>query len=258
MQYDNVTILLQGIINDQVDLYKTLEIYTKLCPVVLSIYTFDLDKVTKICESFPTVQIIENDLDEYSKLPVIIDPLVEHGILSVIQRLYFQICSTKKGLEYITTEYVVKSRVDHCYENIFKFIECGLRTQKIVSSSIFVRGCMDNNVINRCRYCLSDCLFMGKTSNIKLCFELCYDAKLLTRPETGIWTPYFTHIFKEKGIDINSVDDETYVKYMVDVVEVYCVNELCPYTIKLWDNVHTYLHDSVKSTYDYLMCGCDY
>ena len=103
MLYDNVTILLQGIIHNDINLYETLEIYTKLCHIVLSIYTFDLEKVTKICESFPMVQIVENNLDEYSKLPVIIDPLVEHGILGVIQRVYFQICTTKKGLENINT-----------------------------------------------------------------------------------------------------------------------------------------------------------
>lgn len=258
MYYNNVTILLQGILNDGVDLYETLNIYTKLCNVVLSVYTFDVEKVNKICESFPTVKIIENNLDEYNNLPIIIDPLVDYGLLGTIQKMYFQICTTKKGLEHISTPYVVKSRVDHCYDNISVLIDRGLNTNKIVSSSIFVRGCMDGNIINRCRYCLSDCLFMGKTDDIKLCFDLCYDAKLLTRPETGIWEPYFIHIFKKNNIDINSLTNEDYIQHMTNVVEIVCINELTPYKIKLWDSVHTYMHDNIKTTYDYLLFGCDY
>jgi hypothetical protein len=258
MQYDNVTILLQGIINDRVNLYDTLSIYTKLCPVVLSIYTFDIEKAKNICESFPTVKIVENNLDEYSNLPVIIDKLVEHGILATIQRMYFQICTTKKGLEYVTTEYVVKSRVDHYYSSIHKLIDKCIATQKITSSSIFTRGCLDGNPGNRCRFCFSDCLFMGRTDDIRLCFELCFNAKLLSRPETAIWAPYFIHIFKEKGIDIELVDDETYMQHMLNVVQVCCINELGPYKLKLWDNVYTALSDSVKTTYQYLMYGCDF
>jgi hypothetical protein len=256
--FDNVTILLQGIINDKVDLKQTLETYTKVCNVILSVYTSDLDMVNKICVDYPNVKIVENNLEEYSNLPVVIDTLVDYGILSTIQRCYFQICTTKKGLEYVNTEYVVKSRVDHYYSGIHKFIERGIQTKKIVSSSIFVRGCKDKKAINSCRFCLSDCLFMGNTSNIKLCFDLCYEEKLLTRPETGIWKPYFIHIFKQMDIDIEAVDDDTYIKLISRFVDVYCINELGPYNIKLWASTYNNLFDRVKTTYEYLLHGCDY
>lgn len=256
--FNNVTILLQGILNDKVNLHTTLTTYTKICPIVLSVYDFDYEKVKEICKPFDNIQIVANNLEEYSELPIIIDPLVDYGILGTVQRMYFQICTTKKGLEYVNTEYVVKSRIDHHYSQIHKLIEHGIQTNKIVSSSIFVRGCQDGNPINRCRFCLSDCLFMGYTDNIKLCFQLCYDAKLLTRPETGIWTPYFIHYFKANNINIENVSDDTYIRHMMEIVEVYCINELKPYEIKLWDRTHTHLHDNVKNTYDYLLYGCDY
>jgi hypothetical protein len=218
MMFNNVTILLQGILNDKVNLHTILTTYTKICHVVLSVYDFDYEKVKIICEPFENVRIVVNDLEEYNKLPVIIDQLVDYGILGTLQRMYFQICTTKKGFECIDTEYVVKSRIDHYYSQIHKLIAHGLHTNKIVSSSIFVRGCQDGNPLNRCRFCLSDCLFMGKTDNIKLCFQLCYDAKLLTRPETGIWTSYFIHYFKAKNIDIINVSDDVYIKNMLKYI----------------------------------------
>ncbi len=255
-KYNNVTIVLQGILNQEINLIDTLELYTKLCKVILSIYTTDMEAVTKICQNFPSVTIVENHLEEYEKLSVIVDPEFRHCNAKSLQNGIFQICTTKKGLDIVNTEYVVKSRIDHYYSGITKFIEYGLLKKKIISSSIFMRGCKDTYC--SCRYCLSDCLFMGKSTDIKLCFELCYNTRVLTRPETGIWKPYFLHIFNKRGIDINSVDDETYVKYMAELVEIYCVNYMHPYRLKICNRIETHMWDKAKSTEDYLIHGCDY
>ena len=255
--FDNVTILIEGPFCPDICLYETLNIYTKICNVVLSIYKTDIDAINDICESFSNVRIIENDIDEYKKHEVRIDPeFKNHTAISLLLG-YCQICSVKKGLEYINTPYVVKTKMNHCYENIQKFIEHGLNTQKITASSLFHRGCCDGCIANRSRYCLTDTLFMGRIEDIKLCFDLCYENRLLTRVATGIWEPYFIHIFKEKGIDINSVDDETYMKYMLDVVNIYCFNKLGPYRFKYFDDVRTYMPDNDKMTFEYLIYGCD-
>ena len=256
LQYDNVTIVLQGILNENIDLVEILENYTKICKVVLSIYNTDLDKVKEICKNYQTVMIIENDITDYDQLPVIIDPEFKNCSLQELQKSVFQICTTKKGLDIVTTEYVVKSRVDHYYSGLHKFIEYGLDKKKIIVSSIFTRGCKDTYCA--CRYCLSDCLFMGKTNDIKLCFNICYTTRVLTRPETGIWRPYFLYVFNKKGIDIDNLDDETYVQHMMELVEVYCVNFLHPYKLKICNRIETHMWDVAKPTYDYLMVGCDY
>lgn len=253
--YDNVTIMLQGILHDNIDLAEILTNYTKLCNIVLSIYTFDVDKVNAICKSFPTVTIVINDLEEYKKHPVTLDPEFAHCDTTALQRGHFHRCTTKKGLENINTEYVVKSRVDQYYSGLSKFIEHGIKTPKITTSSIYVRGCKDK--VHACRYCLSDCLFMGKTSDIKLCIDLCYNTFLLTRPETGMWKPYIRYIFNQKGIDIDLVDDETYIQYMLNVVDVVCINKMYPYKLKICNRIVTYLHDNDKTTKEYITYGCD-
>ncbi len=254
--YKNVTILLQGILHKDINLEDTLSVYTKLCNVVLSVYKSDLDLVLKICESYPTVIVVENDISDYENQPLILDKQIADCSINILQNGFFQICTTKKGLSVIHTEYVVKSRVDHYYEKLSKFIEHGLLNQnKIISSSVFVRGC--RGLKHPCRFCLSDCLFMGKTDDIKLCFKLCYDNKLMTRAETGIWKPYFTHIFNIKGININSMEDDKYVKYMAELVDVFCINKIRPYKIKLGNGVSTFIHDHIKTTSEYLLHGCD-
>ncbi len=254
--YKNVTILLQGILHKDINLENTLNVYTKLCKVVLSIYKPDLDTVLEICKSYPTVIIVENNISDYENQIVTLDKQFTDCKISVLQNGFFQICSTKQGLSIIHTDYVVKSRVDHYYEKLEKFIKHGLLNQnKIISSSIFVRGC--KGLKHPCRYNLSDCLFMGKTDDIKLCFKICYDNKLLTRPETGIWEPYFIHIFKLKNININSINDDKYINYMTDLVDIYCINKIQPYKIKFGNEISTFINDRIKTTSEYLLYGCD-
>ncbi len=254
--YKNVTILLQGILHKDVNLNDTLNVYTKLCNVVISVYETDMNKVLEICESYPTVIIVENNISDYEKQPLVIDNKFAHCNMGFLQNGFFQICSTKKGLSVIHTEYVVKSRVDHYYGNLSNFIQHGLSNQnKIISSSVFVRGCSEPR--HPCRCCLSDCLFMGKTDDIKLCFKLCYNNKSMTRPETGIWNPYFTHIFKLKGIDINRIPNNLYIRHMLELVDVFCINNLQPYKIKIGNKIETNCDDCVKTSAEYLIYGCD-
>ncbi len=253
--FNNVTILLQGILNENVSLIDTLNNYTKICNVVLSVYKPDIKKVIEICKIFPTVIIMENDIDEYNNQPLIIEKEFANSPLNFLQNGFFQICNTKKGLSVIHTTYVVKSRIDHFYSNLQNFIQYGLYTQKIISSPVFIRGY--NDKFFPYRYHLSDCLFMGKTCDIKLCFDLCYKNKLLTFPEIGIWRPYFIYKFNKMGIDINSVDDETYVKYMLELVDVFPIDKLKPYKIKICDNINTNMITTKTTMREYLTTGYD-
>ncbi len=255
MLYNNVTILLQGILNENIKLIDTLNNYTKICNVVLSVYKSDIKKVIDICKIFPEVIIVENDIEDYNKQPVIIEGEFAKYPLDFLQNGFFQICTTKKGLCVIHTEYVLKSRIDHFYSNLHNFIQHGLNTKKIISSPIFVRGC--NDPFFPCRYHLSDCLFMGKTSDIKLCFNLSYDNKLLTFPELGIWKPFFINKFNTLQIDINSVDDETYLDNMLKLVDIFPIDELKPYKIKIANNINTCMESKPKTTRDYLTIGYD-
>lgn len=256
-QFADVTIILEGRLYTEISLYETLSTYTKVCNVILSIYDTDINEINKICESFPEVIIIENNISEYKRHPVRIDQQFKnHTAISLLSG-YVQICCVKKALEYVITPYVVKSKIDHYYKNIHKFIEHGLKTNKITSSSLFQRGCQDNNIPNRSRFCLTDTLFMGKIENIKLCFDLCHANALLTRVATGIWSPYFVHIFKLQNISIDLVDDETYIKCMEEVVDIYCINNFGPYKFKYFDSVREYMHDNTKTTINYLTYGCD-
>lgn len=253
MKYSNVTILLQGILHKDISLINILNIYTPLCQVVLSVYDSDMDEIKKICEWFPMVVIIivENDISDYEELKVTMDrEYVDHKTSYLHNGLY-QICTTKKGLSVIHTEYVLKSRIDHCYWKIENFIKCGLECGKIVCSSIFTRGC--NDAHHPARYHLSDCLFMGKTSEMKLCFDLCFEKKVLTLPEIGIWRPYFEYVLKDK--DIHAVDN--YVDEMCKLVEIYPINKLQPYRIKVNEWIKNCMDDSIKTTREYLVKGCD-
>ena len=198
---------------------------------------------------------MENDIKDYEQIPLKIDREFNYLCPKIAQNGFFQICTTKKALSAIHTEYVIKSRIDHFYSRILKFIQYGLNINKLLISSIYVRGCQ--NIYFPCKYHLSDCLFMGKTSDIKLCFNLCYENRLLTRPETGIWEPYFIHIFKLKGIDINSVNNDEYIKYMLELVDVYCITKLQPYKIKFRTGIETRMNDKLKTTQEYLTYGCD-
>lgn len=255
--YNNVTIMLQGILHDEVDLVNTLTLYTKLCNVVLSIYVFNADSVMAMCSSFNNVSIVLNDLSEYERDQVTVDEAFKHCDINALHKGYFQICTTKKGLDAVTSEYVIKSRVDHYYEGIEEMIKCCINTDKIVISSVYVRGCHDRNADHTSRCCFSDCLFMGKTEKLQLCFVLCYNKKLLTRPETGQWTPYFEYVFEQMGLDVQSIDDETYLQIMLQLVEIMCINSLGSYRLKICNRIETYLYDTNKSTKEYLLYGCD-
>jgi hypothetical protein len=98
---------------------------------------------------------------------------------------------------------------------------------------------------------------MGKTNDIKLCVKLGYENRLLTHPERGLWKPYFEYIFNLKGINISSVNDETYVQYMSELVDIYCINNIKTYKLKFRNGIKTYIEDTNKTTKEYLTFGCD-
>lgn len=251
-KYDNTTILIEGQFIPDIDLNELLQTYTPLCDVVLSIYDTDYDKIKKICDQYNNVHIIHNNIQKYRQIPLRIDTQFKnHTAISLLSG-FIQICSIRKALKHINTKYIVKTKIDHFYGGMDKFITLG-QTDKITLSSLFQRGCKDNNIPNRSRFCLTDTLFMGLTATLRNCFDLCYDNKLLTRVATGIWSPYFMDVLK----DIDIADDNDYAREMEKLVTIHNVNEFGPYKLKYFNNVRNYMHDNTKSTYDYLLYGCD-
>jgi hypothetical protein len=106
MAFEDVTILLQGMLHDDINLHEILNVYANLCNVVISVYKKDIDKVNEVSKEFENVTIIENDQSEYEKTPLIVDQDFKNCEVRVLQSGFFQICTTKKGLDIINTKYV--------------------------------------------------------------------------------------------------------------------------------------------------------
>ena len=152
MNTNLVTILLQGVINPNIDLNKTITEYKQYGKIVLSIYKNEYEYIINNIKHLEDLDIVLNDIDTYDN-EILKFPLKSSH--------YYQLQTTKKGLEKINTEYVIKTRVDHYYSNLNLFIQKCFDTDKIIVLSHYIRG------FSQYTYHLSDCLFMGKTIEIK-------------------------------------------------------------------------------------------
>lgn len=260
MIFDNVTIILQGIINPDVDLYNTLLSYTNVGHVILSIYDNigDNSCIPRIINNFTNVRIIYNNLDEYKNRLIEINKYVENNSnADFLNNCYYQLCCTKKALDLVNTEYVVKSRVDHYYSALGDgdMIRWCISYNKILSSSIYVRP------HDRVRYHLSDHLFMGKTCEINNVINLALFHYNPGCPEVNIWKPYIFDIANKEGINPDLLDPYSYAKYMASKFYIYCINRNVHYKIKVANQVLTRIKDIDKTkedSTDYFLHGCDF
>ena len=251
--YNNVTIILQGIINKNVDIFNTLSEYINYGQIIISIYDEleDIDIINNIKKTFPTVTIAHNNLKD-NKLEL--TELNKFTNTPYMDNCYYQIKSTLKALEYVNTEYVVKSRVDHYYKSVDDFIIWGIHQNKIISSSIFVRG------VNYAKYHLSDCLFSGKTCEISKMMNLALQNYNPGCPEVNIWKPYILHIAKINNVNLECLDDNSYAEFMAKYFYIYCINRHASYKINYRKIINTYINDRDKTTIDskeYFLLGCD-
>jgi len=83
---------------------------------------------------------------------------------------YYQIYSTHKGMEQVTTKYAIKMRTDEYYSNLAPLIDVFLRDdEKFVSGNVFFKS------VSVYPYHISDHLFVAKSSVLKKSFSLMVD-----------------------------------------------------------------------------------
>ncbi len=246
--FDDITILLQGVVHADVDLNMILCAYTKYCPVILSIYDTDYETVQTIAREYKNVTIVQNNFDEFikdQKERKLHFPSAYHN------NAYYQIRTTLAGLEHVHTSWVLKSRVDHFYEGLDDFINTGFTMDKVISSSLFVRG-------HKMRYHYSDCLFMARTEPIQNTFLLAERNYKAEYPEMLIWSSYFTLYFQEQKIAMEKLSDQEYYEWVDKHLYVYGINKFPSFRIKVMNKVITSSKDCHRPTVEYLQHGCNH
>lgn len=247
--FHDVTILLQGVLHKDISLTEILDSYTKYCNVILSIYDTDYETIEPIARNYNNVTIIKNNLESFTNVLRQRNQLSPHPYYN---NSYYQIRTTLAGLEHVTSPYVLKSRIDHFYEGIDDFIKMGLEKDKVISSSLFVRG------YSLKPYHLSDCLFMGKKDSIQKGYSYAERTFHESWPEYLIWKSYFTVLSQELHIDLNSLNEGQYYEFMDKHVHIYCINKFSKFYLKFKDIIITQSNDNEKSTLDYLRHGCSH
>jgi hypothetical protein len=240
---NTITILLQGVININVNIFQIVEDYSKYGQVIISTYD-DYDTLIvcdEILSKYPKTIIINNNLNNLSAqndlFGINYDPIKSHNY-------YFQLKTTLAGLEKATTPYVLKSRVDHHYADINKLIMHGIGSKKMVVSSNFVRG------FSHRKYHFSDCLFFGETSEIIRMYNLSYKYYIPNKntlpclppfacPEVSIWRPYLLDLAAKEYFDIELADIESYIQFICTKISIYCINLHKSYRVKYTSGIYT-------------------
>ena len=250
----DVTILLQGILNKDIDIFQTIELYSLSGHIVLSVYDDEYTKniCNQILKLYPTdVSVVYNNLETYKRE---YEEIKKNYNDPTLNNFYFQLKTTISGLENIQTKYILKSRVDHYYSDIDKFIAHGIISKKIISSSLYVRGLFDKKY-PKAYFHMSDLLFFGETIKIKemlyLSQEMCFTPSMMGNGcEVRVWKPYLITLAKLEGLNIDDTNIKhgedyeymmKYVQFLNSKINIYPVNLHDNFKIKLGKNnvIHT-------------------
>ena len=261
----DVTFILQGITNPEIDLLQTISEYRQVGKVILSIYRKkESPELLSKLDSMPDLLIIDNDQDEFDRK--FIQNYGPGPYINYHKNIFFQVQTVLAALPYVTTKYCIKVRVDHYYANISQFARL-LLSDKIVSSSLFVRGFWQH------KFHLSDCLFGGLTCEIFRVFALSgTQPNIVEVPEIYIWKPYILEKLHDLKLEHNT--PQSYAKSMSEIFIVYpiCTN---PYKIHLTcivniqlipkrntfgsithrSHIHTNIERMPQTTYNYFLKG---
>lgn len=257
----NVTIILQGKIHPNVDLVNTIQEYQKYGHVFLSIYKTDMDEpIKKICKLFPQVVIATNDFQKYQ------NELIELGKYgnNHSNNCYYQIKTTKKVIDKVISNYIVKSRLDHYYGSMDLFIKSTIEKNKMTISSLFVRGVMGSNICFK--YHLSDMLFCGLTEEVEKVFKLSEENYKIGVPEVVIWKPYLLYKANLDNINLEILSKNEYAEWMDSYFYVFCINNHKNYKINFRNKIYTHVKcrdkniqrfGKLPSSKKYFLFGCD-
>jgi transketolase len=247
--FNDTTIVFQGKLNNHVNLYDTVKEYREYADIIISTYVSDNPAIFEnISRDFPEILIIDNNQE------VLINELRAQDCIQNNQgdNVYYQMSCLNKGLECVNTKYVVKTRVDCYYSGLDDFINVVRSTDKIVSSSLWVRGF---NI----KYHPADTLFGGSSEKIKAAlFHAKSEFKrntCLVIPEVIIWKDFIYFETQKMGLDWNLIENnrDVYADTMSSIFTIYPLQRHKSYKFK-----HiTYFHGNEKSTRDYFLYGCD-
>ena len=214
---ENVSIVLQGKICNDIDIYHTLSHYISYGQVILSIYKdlTDINVINRICQYFPSVHIVNNNIIQNE---IDLKSIGKFSGIPYHDNCYHQICTTLKGLDKVISKYVIKSRTDHYYASLNNFIKFMIDQNKIITSSVYVRG------VDWTRYHLSDMLFGHYTNEIKLLFNLALTNYYPGCPEIVIWKPFLFYKASLDNINLDELDNNSYAEWMAKNCYVYCIN----------------------------------
>lgn len=236
--FEDTTIVVQGLLHNDIPLKRLLENYSKVTPhILLSLYDYQEESVKPILQEFPAVRYIINNpqvfLEELSRRNI-----PKKTSTDELHNCYFQMRSMLSALPHVQTPYLLFCRIDHEYSNLDEFIRIGHREGKFVTSSFVARGFHIPSW--RCHF--SDCLFFGETEKIKQVFTAAdreYQLQNLTYkpPESRIWMPYFSDILKEKGLRLDSIEINDYVSILSNYMYIVPVHTLSPFKIKAMNRI---------------------
>jgi len=238
---EDVTILLQGILNNNIDIFQTIKLYSLSGHIVLSVYDDEPTKniCRQILELYPNdVSVVYNNLETYKRE---FEEIKRKYNDSSLGNFYFQLKTTINGLQNIQTKYVLKSRVDHYYSDIDKFIAHGIVSKKLVSSSLYIRGLFEK-LYPTAYFHMSDILFFGETSKIKemvlLSNKMCFTQFMKGKcAEIRLWRPYLINLAKLEGINIDDSNIKHGKDYEYMMKYIHFLNsKITVYPINLHDN----------------------
>lgn len=237
---NDVTIILQGVINPKVDQIRTIKHYLHFGKIVVSSYFKDTPTYYWNIDR-NNIHFIMNDL------VCMTNELKRSGNFrnnSWSDNCYYQLKTTERALNDTHTLFAIKTRVDSYFSNIGDMIEIMLNNQnKVLTLSVFLRGALHT------RNHMSDILFGAKTDVIKNIIKMAIEKYPVDRcPEVNVWDSYIKQCIGHKYLE-----PEDYVREMVKHFIVYPINWNEEYSIRGM----TRLKDTPKSTEEYMRHGCE-
>ena len=258
---DDVTFLIQGPVGGHTDLLKIVKEYSKFGNIVISTYPSEeyanqIEEVMKYAsKNNIELKVLYNNLSKYENELKNMNKYSNNGVHPVHQGMfrncYYHINTVVNGLKYVNTKYVINVRTDCFFSNMDKFIYKIIETQKIVCTSIFVRGFKDSKIL--IKFHPSDILFGGLTEIIKRTFDLALEKYDLNCPEVTVWKPLIVEEASKKNINLIQLenDNEIYLNNMCDIFEVFDINNHFPYSFK----GITKIDSLTKTTRDFFTSG---
>lgn len=271
---EDVTILLQGILNNKIDIFQTIKLYSLSGHIVLSVYDDEPTKniCRQILELYPNdVSVVYNNLKTYKREFEEIKK--KYNDIIINNNFYFQLKTTINGLKNIQTKYLLKSRVDHYYSDIDKFIAHGIVSKKLVSSSLCIRGLFDKQ-FPTAYFHMSDQLFFGETAKIKemvlLSKKMCFTQIMKGQiGEVRLWKPYLINLAKLEGINLDDSNIKhgkdykymmKYIHFLNSKITIYPINLHNDFKIKLFSTNKIWVkhhNEPIYNSFYYFIKGFD-